>query len=310
MPYLTGSANNATALKTNVENAAIANGWTLSGGILSKGINNVRLTATDAYTLKIEGSNSATFASGNAPSFAQLKIASAYWPVTYHLSVRTNPEFVYCHVQYNTNEFRYLAFGDIQKYGTWTGGNWFSASYRSASWSNEPILSINSIMTSATSVMAPDTVGPRIASGLFAFAYDSGDYAYNKNSFIHCEIDSQTWIGNTAVYGGSSNQCVSASFPIAGLITNAVPAWNQQTLLLPYMLAKNRPSNKMSIIGELPHIRHAMLWNLNQGDIITLGPDQWIVFPWLKKDASNPYNYNSPQYGTSGVIGFALRYDP
>jgi hypothetical protein len=310
MPYSTGSANDASALKTIIENAAVANGWTLASGILSKGINNVRLTAVDAYTLKLEGSNTADFSSGNAPSYSQIKVGSAYWPVTYHLSVRTSPEFVFCHVNYNTSRYQHLAFGDMTKYGGWTGGNWISAFYSSATTANDPGVKITDIF-GAQGVLIGDSYDGSFfysnsSGAVFLHGLNSGTNLATENSFMHCEIDSQTWLGNS----NADSHWVSASPPTGNLVLNAVPAWNQQTLLIPYYLTKNRPSNKLSLIGELPHLRHVMLHNLNPGDTLTLGSDSWIVFPWIQRSTSDKYNGTAPLLGESGVMGIALRYDP
>jgi hypothetical protein len=308
MAYQTGTANNATDLKDIIETFAQANGWTLSSGILSKGQCHVRLTAINTdQGIKLEGANSADFLTGVCPNWAQFYIASAQWPITYHLFAHGTPDTLVCVLNYNVNSFQYLAFGDIAKFGSWTGGNWFSATMGQAS-TLLPALSIRG----TTVPSAPQVEGATYngvsyldaaSGGIFSFVYGV-TVAGAGGSFLHAEIDGGTWLrprtGDTVRADSSAYSSV--------LIDRSPNAWNSQAVLLPYVITVTRPSNKMTAVGEIGHIRALRIDNYNPGDIITIGVDKWKVFPWLKKNSSDRNN-SSRTAGESGTIGWAIKYD-
>jgi hypothetical protein len=307
MAYQTGTANNATDLKDIIETFAQASGWTLSSDILSKGQCHVRLTAINTdQGIKLEGANSADFLTGVCPNWAQVYIASAQWPIFYHLFAHGSPDTFACVLNHNVNEFRYLAFGDITKFGSWTGGNWFSATMGQNSLTI-PSMQIRSDIDNVTPMLTGQTTG----SVSFAESSSGAILVYSNyggvgtgGSFIYAEIDGAGW----ARPRSSDTVRISVSEGAGRLIDRMPNAWNSQAALLPYLLTANRPSNKVSVIGEIGHLRHLRIDNYNPGDIITLGPDRWKVFPWIQKDSSKR-NGDFWGYQKSGTMGWAIRYD-
>jgi hypothetical protein len=308
MAYQTGTANTATDLKGIIETFAQANGWTLSSGILSKGQCHVRLTAINTdQGIKLEGANSADFLTGVCPNWAQFYIASAQWPITYHLFAHGTPDTLVCVLNYNVNSFQYLAFGDIAKFGSWTGGNWFSATMGQAS-TLLPALSIHStIMTSSPYVEGTTRIDgssyDAASGGIFSFVYGV-TVPGGGGSFLHAEIDGGTWLRPN---NGDTVRADSSAYS-AVLIAQAPNAWNSQAILFPHAITVTRPSSRISVIGEIGHIRMLRIDNYNPGDIVTIGVDKWKVFPWLKKNSSDRGN-SSNTAGESGTIGWAIKYD-
>jgi hypothetical protein len=210
-----------------------------------------------------------------------------------------------CVLNYNVNQFQYLAFGDVTKFGTWTGGNWFSATMSSQSTvlpsmlAGNPELVVDTVIGNQTTEFS---YTGRASGGLFVM--NDGSVGGAGSSLIHTEIDAAMWL---STYRGDLPRCETSSV-IGPLISRIPNAWNSQAVLLPCHLLITRASNKRSVIGEIGHVRHLRVDNYNPGDIITIGSDRWKVFPWIKKDSSNRNGYRWGAYH-SGTFGWAIRYD-
>jgi hypothetical protein len=294
MPYQTGTAANPAALKTTVETFAQANGWTLSSNVLSKGISHIRLTAVGTTDLKIEGADSANFSSGVCGQFAKLRIDAPDWPVTFHLFAWTDPELIFCVTNYNVTRVQWLAFGEMAKNGTWTGGNWFAASHGQANVAANDFSFLN------------DSAGdwsPDFSCGAPWWGVNRSISTQNVlSSFVHCEIDGFVWPG---VDGGVQR---APDFVRCRPLHERGPnQWNGQAVLLPFWLWLPRSDNYHSLIGHLGHVRSLRITHHDLGDVIQIGAERWKVFPWILKDPANPNGQLRGRH--SGTFGFAVRYD-
>lgn len=84
-------------------------------------------------------------------------------------------------------------------------------------------------------------------------------------------------------------------------------SWNSEATLLPIRAWKARPSSKISMTADLEFARHIRIDNLSPGDILTIGSDQWKVFPWYRKDVSA---HNGGYFvNHTGTFGWAIRYE-
>ena len=84
-------------------------------------------------------------------------------------------------------------------------------------------------------------------------------------------------------------------------------AWNGESVLVPIQVITSRPSNLWSLVGELTHARYVRLDNLEPGQLITLGPDRWKVYPFYRKDATARDGGDGIDH--TGTLGWAIRYD-
>lgn len=288
MPYQTGTANTPSDLKTVIETFAVARGWTLASGVLSKSGANIRLTAPNSTDLSIEAALNAAFTVSVAPQIPLISIATG-WPVTYFLSGFTDTDNIYCVVNYSVSKFQYVAFGRLLKYGTWTGGTWCSAT-------------VGTGLTSLPAVLLAQTPQTVLGGAILVPNHNNGSNG-NPRSLVHAEIDSAVWL--------SSHDNVTpwaAGSPTLGNLINRIPnAWNSQAVLLPYHITMFRPSNKRTLLGEIPHIRMTRIDNHEAGDVITLGSDKWKLWPWLGKNSTLRDGDASSSH--SGTIGWAIKYD-
>ncbi|HYE35510.1 hypothetical protein [Methylocaldum sp.] len=315
MAYQTGTANTAAALKSAFETFLTTNGWALSGGVLSKGGSNIRLTDVSAsgnQVLRLEGANNAAFTVGVCTQGAKLIVSDVNWPLTYHFFVHASPDTAFCIVNYNVNYHQFLGFGDIDKLhaSAYTGGNFIAGT-----WGDNGVT--GSIGFTPLASGSATSVGD-LSGGFNALFWNNtnrsasgGTYAAACASFLHAEIDGAVWPGD-GVEGSRR-----PSFPLhaAPLMQRGVNAWNQQAVLLPFHLWLPRPSipATYSYLGAVAHCRALRLANYNPGDLITIGSDRWKVFPWFLKDATHPEaggnGTGTHSWESTGVYGWAIEYD-
>lgn len=314
MAYSTGTANDAPALKAAIETFAQANGWTLTGGTLSKSASYIQLTTTGTDSVIVWGSNEPTFTTGKAPEGARLYHAT--WPVTYHLFAHGND--VYCVASPDNAYFAYLAWGELTKYGTWAGGNWFGASMNRVPYAGGTAgLTPPKVFAFPTANPLPGDIGyiyseqyhPSGHAGggaLFCTGYSYlPTYPKYGHSYLHAEIDGTVW---RSQFGASAESVLGHFQAVTSLLLRQPNVWNGQAVLVPYYVWMPRPASMSSIVGEVPYIRSLRIDNLSPGDIITLGADKWKVFPWVQKDAADRNN-TAQTDGKSGTFGWAIKYD-
>jgi hypothetical protein len=296
MAYVTGSAADMTALMTALRSACTANGWTLSGEVLHRSNVYMRTQVVSGYlTLLggtgIDGGNNLTGAASavvrvGRPSSGTTDIT---WPVTYHIFIGTSPDEVYLVINYNVDLFQFLAFGQSSITGLLGTGTWFTGSLSATNWSAAAWISIQAATggsSSATS-MAP--------------WWGTSSFAAAMAQFIHHGLDSATW-NPTGSAPPSACQAIAA-------MTGAQPsAWNSEAVLLPIQVWLARSSgNKISLVADLAYARYLRVDNYNPGDIIMIGSDAWMVFPFFKKDTVTRNGGSAVNH--TGTFGWAIRYD-
>jgi hypothetical protein len=299
MAYVTGSAADMTALLTALRNACTANGWTLAGEVLHRGNVYMRTQVVSNYlTLLggtgIDGSNNLTGAAGNVVRVGPISSNAAFaivWPMTYHIFIGTTPDEVYLVANYNVDNFLWGAFGQSTVSGLLGAGVWFAAS-------TPPTISSSVLPIYMTAAGGVNNTSSDLSPALFWQVGVSG--ATLVNGYVHHGLDGASW---------SSNSPVISAFSAIAAMVNALPnAWNSEAVLLPVQVWLPRSAgNKVSLIADLAHTRYLRIDNHNPGDIITIGSDSWMVFPFFKKnsDARN----GSTDADHTGTFGWAIRYD-
>jgi len=61
---------------------------------------------------------------------------------------------------------------------------------------------------------------------------------------------------------------------------------------------------------DLQNARTLRVDNYDPGQIITLGDDQWRIYPFYRKNADQRDGTTSSGGDHSGTMGWAIRYDP
>lgn len=291
MPYYSGSAANIGQVRDAIVSACTANGWSWSNEVLGKNGVFVRLWIVNEW-LRIQGRTSA--AGGDAPTYCRIGplqnepygkspgVPPLTWPVTYHVFVFSTE--VYCVIKFGTDAHFWLCFGKSVIAGLPGTGCWYGAS-------------------------ACGDVGAQLHN-LIDCGYGGVDNRYNLPAFGPCLFfsrylpDIRGAVGvvhhgfDTSAWSGSSLDGPATS-PLMATQPNS---WTSEAVLLPIRHYTPQPENKISLTLELEHARHINLANLEPGQIIVLGNDRWMIFPWFRKSVA----FSGV---TTGPLGWAIRYE-
>lgn len=312
MGYQTGSAADASALRSALIAFAVAQGWTwdATNEMLYKGAVYAKLTVPTSTSLRIQGATGYSGATLTNPtaSWAEIRDLAAsptvtkaiVWPVTYHILANASPDDLVLLINFDTSYWEWLGLGQCTDLGVGPSGK---ATWCGASMPAYGIIRIK-IGVEGGGVNAyyrQHPCAPFWANDVTAGG--NADPAGTANTWVHSALDGsdsvvRQWVNdNNALLG----QYYRAATPLLARQPNA---WNEQTLLVPARIVASRPSGFYSYVAEMPHARLLRMDNLEGGDLITLGSDQWFVAPFFRK---NPVAQTESDSGNSG---WAIRYTP
>lgn len=305
MAYVTGNAADLSALRTAILNACSSNGWSVSGNIVSKSGCFVDIQVSGA-TLQILGGTGASGGAltGAGPSVCKMIAIGAValtGPFTYHIFINGSPDEVYVWVNFGSSYYQHIAWGKSSL--TLPGsGNWYSAFSGSLSTVDSVNISYDS---SQQMVLGSSGSGNRTPAGPF-FSYRGTTNISNANSFLHHALDGGTGWSGTA---GSGAGGIAFAAAVAGAPLGITPNnWNGEAPLIPVHVAVPRVSSLFSLVAQLKHCRYVRIDNLNPGQIITIGSEQWMVFPLLQKNSAAREPGTGLATTHSGTYGCAIRY--
>lgn len=194
----------------------------------------------------------------------------------YHFFYHTTMVFVV--FQISTGIWRAFCFGDITKWGTYTGGSTISGTNTSTSAEDIPISSSH-VYLGMEAINSGTVMRIRVD-------YEEANQMYN----IHTNASSNVGFSNA---NGSSVQHYFAATP-----SSTTQATN--TFALQYYIEHDTiPANRVPI-GEMPDMRLMHMKFFNAGDIFDT---DWLVFPAVLKA-----EFDDTGFLHSGHIGFAFKF--
>lgn len=318
MPFQTGTATSFVNLLDTMRLFATANGWTENSWVspalsLQKGTIYANFSAT-ANDLQMKGSLGYSGAAAwNAQPSTHAPVpwmrdgfhGSITWPATYWMFIHTSPDDIVIVLRYQPTRFLYMTFGQLLKYGTYTGGEYYAASSDGV---GGPGVTIETPVTGRGSQI-PNSPGVNAANfaGLFWRRTEAGAFTAGVPDVLHAEIDSFTWGGpttglNTPYVTETTIQFLaSASDHTFPLQNRLVSAFNGLATLQPIEVFALRPDAHYSPLGRVEHLRYANVINHNPADIIDIGGQKWMLFPWTEK--------GGPGDSAGQHYGYAVKYD-
>lgn len=315
MPYYSSVANNFTDLRTALFSVCTANGWSLSTDVLTKGTLAVKITINEVSVsaqgvgLILQGGVSATGATLNTPSVNKARLGpttktgnAVTWPVTYEIFIFDNPDEVYMLLNTNVDQYLWLAFGKSSVEGI---GLWFDAV---ANLGEGQISSANGTNLNVSTGEGGGGGGIFSSCSIFATTNQSSAAlaSANKDS-IHVDMDSIVWAGNPTSTNWTTSGAFNAlknSYNLLNLLPNA---WNGEGVFVRIRPMMWRAGNKGSVIADLKNARYTRVDNYEPGQLVTLGTDNWKVYPFYRKNSAvrdGGINANH-----TGTFGWAIRYD-
>ncbi len=315
MAYITGSAASFADLKTAIENACTANGWALADGILSKSGAFFKLSILEGTysALVLNGGTSKTGSTLNGQPTLPQNGAGAMisnsnggiisFPINYEIHVFTNPDEVYCVINYNSDFYQQLSFGKSDIPGVGGAEAWFTGS----SGSNVPTGSSSAslVYMRSSNAFCGSTSYNGIACGLWFEKEVEGSY---QSSFVHSNLDGiSNWRCSSNSVVGTGGYGISYAASLLGALPNIS---NQATILIPVKAIIFRNDAGLTIAANPKNVRYLRIDNHVPGEIITFGAEQWKVYPMLRKDLTQRDGVKYPKGGAthSGTWGYAIKY--
>lgn len=310
MAYSTGFASSFADLRSALFSAVSASGWAVSGNIISKGDCFFEITS-QATGINIYGGTGASGGLLTGKSTYKCCLGGRFvtLPLSYEIFTSSNPSEVYLVINYNSDFYQQLSFGESSVGGN-EGAPWFTASLNGnygLSGSELSGIFLNAYDNYSQIEAFPVNYTAN-AVGLFIRANWAGE---NGSSFAYIKAGTTPgWYGYSS--GPASKYLVvgSASL-VSGLLSCSPNMMNGSTTLLPIKSTVDMGSNGRATVVNLNRARLCRIDNVNPGQIITYGPDQWKVYPWLRKNADLRWGieYNYPNNDHSGTFGYAIKYD-
>lgn len=316
MAYYTGQCSSYQHLADILVEKCQAHGWAWQDGILSKDDLFIQIFVVeqriDNYHVRGQG---ITLIGGTGKQANRLvnpvenpvrlgrtvagrKLPTIdYFPAHYHLFIFAHE--VYLLMKFEIDKFYYLAFGKSNLLQSTQGnGLWLCATSHHYAYS----LDSNSI---AEVVYIKNNGGGASGSyGATAIApfWNRQDFNANWSNSVICHgMDNILWSS------GKSRAWCTFEPLIDRLPTNHFA----DSLLLPYNIYLERPENKLSLIAQLENARCVRIDNYEPEQIVTLGHEKWMIFPFYRKSLQHRSggSGDSSYSQHTGTFGWAIRYE-
>ena len=232
----------------------------------------------------------------------------------YFLFMQNNPDAVYLVVEWSTGLFSYLAFGEVEKYGTWTGGPFFMGI-------SGPYYGGDAYFSNSSIFIPMDPSGSLLRCNSLVYFNDAGlglsdvwAGPYNtQTTEATLLIETRPFCIRGCTTGISNSQYIptfragSASY---------LPYYNTynwgtgETYFIPsYLWATHGQSGFSTarevhrLIGVLPNFWHVNMRGLSPKQVLTFGAEEYMVFPvWEKPDPFDNSLSTNYRYGQGFVI--------
>lgn len=294
--YETGVASSPTDLLDKLRTFLASHGWTASvpasgDVVLHKGAIFAGVDATSTVwntrgCLSYDGLLAYNAQPNNAGITHDLNIgAGPYTAYHFFAGDEDGNEYAHVAVEISAGLFRHWALGALVKSGTYTGGVYSDSTFLSTA-TNE----INIASHQAHRHIC-DSQNVTNEKGHIWIDYDS---KVNNWQVLRAYND----LATTGAVGSNRGFGIHE-----GLISIGWQHWNLRTILFPMHYFANRASSSRSPIGRIPHMRALNIRNFFPGEIITVGGDDWQVFPVFQKQLTQPAN----TVPSSLLYGYAYR---
>jgi len=323
MSYQTGTATDFDDLKTKIIGFCTGNGFTdeASVGLLKKAGTSIFVKFYSSATAYIyfETSSNSDGLGNLTPVNVQTRSAmipyymadpnNITWPINYHFHYYAPENCVFIVMEYNNGYHQWMAFGEIEKAMTFTGGLYAASSMGSNSGN---VTNANAVL-----IWDWDRLGISVNSSadddaqicpLPFWGFADGSSSTTLGHHLYATIPGQTQTLWGTSMGVTSNMRFSAEHA-RPFRERSYGTWANAVILSPFfiILREQWGSGNGFYLGRLSQIRFCRMRFRNPGEVITIGPDKWKLYP------AYLLNSNSPTPSTndkdSGDLGIAVRYD-
>lgn len=297
MAYVTGTASDITQLRSALLTALSSNGWSVSGNIVSKGdcyvsivADTVNVMLTCQAGLGASGSTITTPAPYPVYHCKPTEAEPFTFPMTYYIHIVGNEAYLV--TNWGLDKWLTLGFGQSPIAGMPGTGVWIAGTAYSTNGSG------NGFAWNGGAIAGNYFTSSNNDANTGLFVVHTGDVgARSVGCYVHHGLTG--WSGSTTAMPKTHN----ASRQLT-ILDNPGTNATGQTILCPIQPYIERGSSKTSLVADLQAARYVRLDTLEPGDTITLGSDQWKVYPLYKKNSA----VRDGSDFHSGTYGYAIRY--
>lgn len=311
MAFQTGTSSSIENLMTQLSTFLQANGWTqdhfTSGdpGRMGLSKNNIFVAfqwteATDGGTLAIyqnlsndntssvwlsTGDSGNGVASASATQFDTQRCCNVFaGPHTGYFFFENDSNPAYCHVvvEVDAGRYRHFGFGEIDKIGDWTGGEYAYGTFWSTSVSfiDDPASQFNHVGFDGNGNAVGNTFG-----GTLRVDGHSGEPNANTvwaNMYFAASVGldragNARWAGQGG-WHGSRELYAFGMFPISQAVAY------KPLIPVPFEIINFAGSPDAAYrVGYQADVRMCNIANLDPGQIINIAGDNWYFFPYVRK---------------------------
>lgn len=316
MAYQTGTVNSLADIQTVIRTFLTGNGWTWDAGssTIYKGTVFVQFVAPTADKVLFRGTTalSAGLLTGNTVGMGRMlpvNTGNLPVPLTFpadYWAFLNDDEFYFV-VRYDVVRFQFVTWGkslvDVGAAGT---GTYLSGTVTGADFhASSPGGFAAGITITPSTGGRLTQYGSRSAAPFWMTVQDVSFGINLTTDYVHTDFGTPSW--DLGVTTGSAYNSVGNRY--AGNLQSGIPnAWNGESPLLPIRAYKLLSESKIALVLDLQHARQCRVDNFNYAEIISIGSDQWQVFPFHRKDlAARDGGGASGFIDHTGTFGWAIR---
>ncbi len=322
MAYQTGVVNNLVDIQTAIRLFLVANGWTWSGGgggpVLHKDQIFVKFITPTADTVMFVGTTALSGGSdtprqvgmgrmvysgiGNVP--ALITFPATYWAFL-------NDDEFYFILNYDTTRYQFVTWGkSTLDVGAGATGMFIAGTVNElltyGGYTNISAgITISANGGGLSSLHSRRSAAPFWDSSQNANSTSMSSYTDLTASFVHSNLGGASWRLGVQ----PSNDATRWDYPgngYAGNLQSVLPnAWNGESPFLPLRAYRLVAETKISLVLDLRHARQCRIDNFSDNEIVTIGTDEWQVFPFHRRNVVARNGGSSIDH--TGTFGWAIR---
>ena len=285
MAYYSGQASSYEELRDVLLSVCIDHGWVINAGAICKYNFGVKIAYSQSRGLALTGGvieeNIFTNPSPLTIYSAGIRgFAPTVFPVDYNIHIFEHE--VYLVFKHSINKFEWITFGMNEN------NLWLSAACRETynnNWLKIAISAPN--LSSLYACPAPFWQSATWYPGV------------GHNSYI-CS-------NNFGWYPLAQDSNGIGSDHLLPMIQRMPSNWNSESVFLPISIYQKVAESKVLQTHSLSHARYLRIDHYEPEQIITLGADQWKIYPFYCKNAAQRDGGTSIEH--TGTFGWAIRYD-
>lgn len=190
---------------------------------------------------------------------------------TYHFFAYPDCDDVYLILEYSSGLYQHISFGKLKKYNSAASGGYFLC------------------LPAYRPYMFPITnpVDGASSPSLVPFRGSVNGSTSLSSCSVRCNVASHDgYAFESRYYYQSFSPLAAVSteyYEQYGLLNATNSPYNWQTQLLPFIIGVNAINTPFQPFGEITYMRRLNMANYTPGQILSLGSDNWIIFPWHQK---------------------------